>query len=331
MKYDDLADDIPEDHGRWVHGEYTRSKSEPKLKKEFPMTPKTIKRSVLFGALAIFALITGLNTVYIVPEGHVAVVKHTGEAVRQEEPGLKFKTPYLENTIEFEVRERKTTRTLAGATGNQLPVTAIVSINWTVNRSAAIDLYKQYGGIEQFETRVLNPRMESAAKAAIAHFRADEIIRDRQTVVADIFKEIKSVTSTLPINITTAQLEDITLPEIYMNSILAKEKAREDAEREKHTLVQQKLIAQQEVQSAEAERDANMARADGNAYRTLKEATSEAKAIALIQEQLAKSPVYVDLVRAKAWNGVRSHTVLGSDTNLLVGVGTGNMPAGGTK
>lgn len=329
MKYDDLTDDIPDE---WDRGRYTRSqpKTEP-LKKDFIMKPKTIKRSIVFGTLAIFALIVGLNTVYIVPEGHVAVVKRTGEAVRQEEPGLRFKTPFLEFTEEFEVRERITAQTLAAATGNQLPATAIVSINWTVNREAAIDLFKQYGGIEQFESRVLNRRMASAAKAAIAHFRADEIIRDRQKVVADIFKEIKSVTGDLPINITTAQLEDIQLPGTYMKSILAKEQAREDAEREKHSLVQQKLVAQQEVQSAEAERDANKARADGNAYRTLTEATAEAAAIELIQEQLAKSPVYVDLVRAKAWNGVRSHTVLGGDSNLLVGVGTSGAMSGGTK
>jgi len=285
---------------------------------------KTLKRSAWFGVLAIVATVIGLNTVYVVPEGHVYVVNRTGEAVRQEEPGLRFKTPFLENTVEFEVRERKTPRTLAAATGNQLPATAVVSINWTVNRSAAIDLYKQYGGIEQFESRVLIPRMESASKAAIAHFRADEIIRDRQTVVADIFKEIQAVTATLPITISTAQLENIDLPKSYLASILAKEKAREDAEKEKHTLVQQKLQAQQTVQTADADRDALKSRADGVAYKTLVEAEAEAKAIALIQEQLAKSPVYVDLVRAKSWNGVRSHTVLGSDTNLLVGVGTGS-------
>lgn len=295
------------------------------------MTPKAIKRSVVFGALAIFALITGLNTVYIVPEGHVAVVNHTGEAVRQEEPGLRFKTPYLENTVLFEVRERITAQTLAAATGNQLPATAVVSINWTVNRSAAIDLYKKYGGIEQFESRVLNRRMASAAKAAIAHFRADEIIRDRQTVVADIFKEIQAVTQDLPINITTAQLEDIQLPEIYMNSILAKEKAREDAEREKHTLVQQKLQAQQLVQTADADRDALKSRADGVAYKTLVEAKAEAEAIELVNAQLAKSPVYVDLVRAKAWNGVLPTTVLSRDGSVLYGIGVGSGTAGGTK
>lgn len=300
------------------------------------MNPKTIKRSVVFGVLALVALIVGLNTVYIVPEGHVVVVKYTGKAVRQEEPGLRFKNPLLESIVEFEVRERKTVRTMAAATGNQLPAKAIVSINWTVNRSAAIDLYKQYGGIGQFETRVLIPRMESAAKAAIAHFQANEIIQDRQAVVGDIFKEIKTVTSTLPISISTAQLEDITLPGVYMESILAKEKAREDAAREQHNLDRQKLEAQQEVQSADAKRDSIKSLADGNAYRVrieaeatafriLTEYTGRANGVELLAAQL--TPEYIAYLRAQTWDGAYPTHMLSEGMDVLLGLGTDRGPA----
>jgi regulator of protease activity HflC (stomatin/prohibitin superfamily) len=302
------------------------------------MTPKGIKRGVVFGVLSIVALILGLNTIYIVPEGHVAVVNYTGKAVRQEEPGLQFKNPILESYVTFEVRERKSQETLAASTGNQLPATAIVSINWTVNRSAAIDLYRQYGGIEQFEDRVLNPRMRSAAKAAIAHFRADQIIRDRQLVVADIFAEIQAVTADLPISISTAQLEDITLPSTYMDSILAKEKAREDAEREKHSLVQQKLVAQQKVQTAEAKRDAIKAVADGNAYsvrvaaeaesfRILTEYTGRSEGVDLLAAQL--TPEYIEYLRAQGWDGRLPTTMLSKDSEVLYGIGTGVAPVMG--
>ena len=304
------------------------------------MTPKGIKRGVVFGVLGIVALVLGLNTIYIVPEGHVAVIKYTGKAVRQEEPGLRFKNPLLESYVEFEVRERKSQETLAASTGNQLPATAIVSINWTVNRSAAIDLYKQYGGIEQFEDRVLNPRMRSAAKAAIAHFRADQIIRDRQTVVAEIFKEIQAVTADLPISISTAQLEDIELPGTYMDSILAKEQARENAEREKHKLVQQKLEAQQTVQTADAKRDAIKSIADGQAYevrvaaeaeafRVLTEYTGRAEGVALLAEQL--TPEYIAYLRAQTWDGAYPTHMLSESMDMLLGLGMGVSPATTTK
>ena len=291
----------------------------------------TAKKSWASGIITLALLVTYLS-VYIVPEGHIAVVNFTGKAVRQENPGLRVKIPFIETIEVIEVRERKNVETMPAATGNQLPTTAVVSINWTVNKSAAIDLYIKYGGIDQFEERVLNPRMKSAAKAAIAHFRADQIIRDRQAVVAEIFKEIVAVTGDLPITITTAQLEDIQLPISYMDSILAKERAREDAAREQHNLDRQKLKAQQKVQTAEANRDAIIAVADGNAYKVrveaeaqayyvLTEYTERAKGVNLLAEQL--TPVYIEYLRARKWNGVLPKTMLSEGSEVLYGINTG--------
>jgi regulator of protease activity HflC (stomatin/prohibitin superfamily) len=297
---------------------------------EKTMSPKAIKRTIIYGIIGLFAVIGLVGTIYVVPEGHVAVVKYTGKAVRQENPGLQFKKPILEDYEIVEVRERKNVEEMNVATGNQLPATAIVSINWTVNKEAAIDLYIQYGGLAQFEERVLDPRMRSAAKAAIAHFRADQIIRDRQTVVAEIQAGIVEVTQDLPINITMTQLEDIQLPGTYMESILLKEKAREDAEREKHALVQQKLVAQQTVQTADAKRDAIKSIADGQAYevrvraeaeafRVLTEYNGRAEGVEALAAQL--TPDYIAYVRAQTWNGVFPTHVLSEGAEVLLGLG----------
>ena len=197
---------------------------------------RKIKRLAGWGIGALVAVILGFGTVYVVPEGHVAVVKFTGKADRQEAPGMRVKIPIIEDVEIFEVRERKNAEQMAAATANQLPATAVVSINWTVNEEAAIDLFIRYGGLPQFEERVLDPRLRSAAKAAISRFAADQIIRDRLTVVAEIQKEIVEATAGLPITISTTQLEDVDLPPAYLDAILAKEKAREDAEREVEVL-----------------------------------------------------------------------------------------------
>ena len=300
---------------------------------------KIAKWSVL-GTVTFVALLTAWSGLYTVPEGHVTVVKKFSEAVRQENPGLQFKIPFIETTDEFEVRERKNVEEMSVATANQLPATAVVSINWTVNKEAALELYVRYGGLAQFEDRVLDPRMRSAAKAAISRYRADQLIRDRLIVVAEIQKEILEAMAGLPITVNTTQLEDITLPDTYMASILAKEKAREDAEREKHTLVQQKLVAQQLVQSAEAERDAVKAKADGAAYQIVKQATADAErtrlaadaeafrilteytgraeGVQLLDSQL--TPLYNDYLRAQKWNGALPRMMLGSDSNILLSV-----------
>lgn len=281
-------------------------------------------------AIGVFLLIIGaFMTFYIVPEGHVAVVKFTGKADRVVQPGFHSKWPFLETTETFEIRERKNAEEMAAATANQLPATAIISMNWTVNRDAAMDLFIKYGGLAQFEERVLDPRMRSASKAAISRYRADQIIRERQRVVAEIHHEIALVTETLPIAISNVQLENISLPQQYLDSILAKEKAREDAEREKHTLAQQKLRAQQEVQTAEAERDARKAKADGQAYEKRTLAEAEAYSVRVVYEgraegiQALKAQItdgYIDYLKAQTWNGQLPQTMMGGDVSALLGL-----------
>ena len=48
------------------------------------------------------------------------------------------------------------------------------------------------------------------------------------------------------------------------------------------------------------------------------EAIAEAEAIRLVNLELAKSPLYIDLVRAKAWNGALPQTMLGGETGTLL-------------
>lgn len=250
----------------------------------------------------------------------IGVVQKFGKSVRMESPGFHWKTPWVESVVELEVRERVDGENLSAATANQLPTTAQVTMNWSLNKSAVMDTYIQYGSLDQFVSRIVMPRLRSASKAAISRFRADQIIRDRLAVVAEIRQEMDKATETLPIQISSIQLENLTLPAAYMKSVEEKEQARENAEKEKHKLAQQKLVAQQQVQSAEAQRDANKALADGNAYRTLTESEAEAQAIALINEQLARSPAYVKLVEAKRWDGVLPRTMLGDGSGVLLGL-----------
>ncbi len=282
----------------------------------------SVKKIVALSIAGFLALVMAWDGWYIVPEGHVGIEKRFGKAVLQTDPGLRFKLPIVVRVEEIEVRQRKNVETLASATQNQLPFTADVSINWTVHKDAAMALFIEYGGLAQFEARVLDPKLRSSAKAAMARFPADQLIRNRALAVDEIMQELTTATEGLPITINSPQIEDIKLPATYMEAVMAKEKAREAAETEKHNLTRQKWEAQQQVQTANATRDSNMALADGNAYRLRIEAAAEAEAISLVNEQLAKSPAYVELVKAKAWDGKLPQTMLADGTNMLVSIGT---------
>ncbi len=269
----------------------------------------------IIGLLVLFLL---LGSVYTVEEGHVGIVKRWSKAIDQVGPGLHVKIPIADSIERIEVRQRKNVEDLAAATKNQLPTTATVSINWTVNRNSAMELFIHYGGLDQFESRILDPKLRSAAKAAISQFQADELIRNRQAAVAAIMDGMAQELEGFPVTVNSPQIENLSLPNAYLQAVEEKEKAREDAEKEKHKLDQQRLIAQQAVNSAEANAEAKRLEADAEAYRVLTEAQAEADAIRLINEQLGRSPLYVDLVRAKRWDGVLPQTVLGEGVGAFL-------------
>jgi regulator of protease activity HflC (stomatin/prohibitin superfamily) len=126
-----------------------------------------------------------------------------------------------------------------------------------------------------------------------------------------------------PVEVNSPQIENIVLPEQYLTAVMAKEQARENTAKEQHVLNQQKLIAQQAVQTAEADRDAQIARADGQAYQTRTEAAADADALLLrataeaaglqkIADALAGSPTLIEYEQVKKWAGQVPTTVLGN-------------------
>lgn len=300
----------------------------PKIK------PPSIKLAV---SGAIFALIlsAAMGTVFTVDEGHVGIVKRFGKAIDQVDPGIHMKVPFMDDVVEIEVRTRKNVETMNAATAEQMPMKAVTAVNWTVTRSAAIDLYKQYGGLDQFEQRILDPRLRSASKAGLAEFKAEKIIQNRNAAIHRIEELLEEETAGLPIELGDVQIEDINLPQKYIQSIETKQTELNLAAAEKHKLERQKLEAQREVNTANAQRDATKAKADGEAYKIRAEAEAqayaikekgeaEASAIKAKADAIAKNQTLVEYMRAQQWDGQMPSTLMGGDQSILWNMDAGN-------
>ena len=259
--------------------------------------------------------ILAFGAIVIVEEGHVGIVKRWGKAVAQLDPGFHLIYPVADRIEEIEVRQRKNVEELRAATANQLAITASVSIDWTANRESAMQLLIRYGGLDQFEARILDPKLRSAAKAALSRFPADRLIRNRQEAVAAIMANMTAELEGFPITINSPRIENIGLPPQYAEAVLEKERSRE-----KHALERQRLIALQAVNSADANARAKRIEAEAEAFRVTTEAKAEAEAIRLVNAQLERSPRYIELTRAKRWNGVLPATMVGSNVTPLLSI-----------
>ncbi|MCL1037366.1 prohibitin family protein [Shewanella submarina] len=277
--------------------------------------------------VAVIAL-GAMQVFYTIDEGHVGIVKRFGEATDQVNPGLHFKVPFADGVEELEIRTRKNQEQLKASTHEQMPVQAEVSVNWTVVRSEAFELYKNYGGLDQFENRILDPRLRSATKDAMARFKAEQIVQNRGQVIQKIEETLMDTMKEFPVKLDSVQIENLVLPPKYLQSIETKQTEKNLAAAEMHRLERQKLEAQREVNTAEAKRDAERARADGRAYAITTEAKAEAEAIRLKglaeadainrkAEAIKQSRVLVDYVKAQQWDGKLPTTVMGGDQDIL--------------
>jgi len=266
-------------------------------------------KSIVVVAIGVIVL---FSSVYTVNEGHIGIVKRFSEAKEQVNPGLHFKVPFIDMVEEIEVRTRKNEEKMASSTKEQMPVTVIVSVNWTVDKTAALELYRQYGGLNQFENRILDPRFRSATKDVIPQYDAERLIQDRagaiQAIELSFIEEMKE----FPVTVDNIQIENIKLPAKYLTSIETKQTEKNLADAEKHKLARQNLEAQRGVNTAKA-------RADGIKLVAIAEAESirikglaEAEAITAKAKALGNNPLIVKLTEAQNWDGKLPETMLGS-------------------
>lgn len=278
--------------------------------------------------LIVILLMIAWQCFYTIQEGNVGILKRWGKAVEQVKPGLHFKVPFMENVETIEVRTRKNEETLPAASKEQMPLKVEVSVNWTVQSAFAMELFSKYGGLSQFEARIVDPRIRSAAKDAMAKYTAEELVVNRSLAIQDIetilFEEMKD----FPVTMDSVQIENIILPQKYINSIEIKQTEKNLADAEEHKLRRQETTSRQTVNTAKADRDADMARADGQAYKVKVEADAQAHAIEVKGKAEAEamtekvksvgdSKTLVEYVRAQNWNGVLPTTMMGSDQSVL--------------
>ncbi|MGD8305882.1 MAG: prohibitin family protein [Ignavibacteria bacterium] len=308
------------------------------------MTNKTAIKAVVGGFIALISLIAVILAIYTVDEGKVGIVKRWGEAIKQVDPGLHFKVPFTDSVEELETRTRKyqiklqastTGKTTEGTTELQMPSAVIVSANWNIPKESALEIYKQYGSLQQYEDRILDPRVIKATKTAFAKYAIEQIISNREQVTDEIAAELTESLSSHLATMTDINLEDVNFPQKIKEAVEKKQTSKLEKEAEEYKLQKQNLEAQRSVNTANAERDAAKARADGEAYKRITEAKADAEAIRMkgnaeasaIKAKAAalhNNPLIIELTKAQNWNGELpkwmtsgSNTLMQIDTNSV--------------
>ena len=253
--------------------------------------------------------------VYRIDAGHVGIVKRFGNVVNVVDPGLHVKVPYADTVEEMEVRERAFSKVLSAASQDPLELPIEVTVNWLVKRSNVQDLYIQFGSLDQFETRIIQPRLNDAVKGVTSGYTVNDLLRKRgeyrdrsQSAFAERMPD--------DIQITGFSIVNIGFPPEYTKAIRDKQVAREGAETERFVLERQKLTTTQVTQTAIAQRDADKARADGRAYEIKVQGEAQAEAVRSLGQALVSNPLVVEYRKIEKWHGNFPTTFMGGEQGV---------------
>jgi regulator of protease activity HflC (stomatin/prohibitin superfamily) len=265
-------------------------------------------------AVALLVLSSVWQAAFNTQAGTVDIVLRWGAPVRVTEPGLNFKLPFAETRHTVELRERAFVRTYESASRDPMELKVEVALNWAVNREHVIQLYNQFGHLEQFEQRIIAPRLPDAVKAVVSRFAVNELLTKR-TELRDQAKEAAfKVIPQQIITITGFSVTNVEFPKAYTQQIAAVQVAREAANAQEQELRKQNFKAQEVFNTAKAQADATKAQADAEAYSIMIKGKAQLDIQQRQAEILKGNPLLIDWERAqKLVPGVLPQTFVGGD------------------
>jgi prohibitin 2 len=272
-----------------------------------PVWDKIIGHSVL--ALVVLIFLIACWPLSSVPTGSRGVVTQFGRIIGIEPEGLVALWPWQKLAL-FSIRaESAQIDNAEGATNDTQPVRVSLTVRYSVFPDKVSDVYEKYS-----HTGDLSNYVETAThevfKAVTARYAAPDLVGQRAKVSDDINQALQAKLAVYDAHVISIDMRSFSFQESYMQAI--NEKVRQEQLR---LVAENKLLttqAEQKSRVAIAEADASTvkARADGDAYATLKNAEAQAEALKIQNQALAQNHdvlelrrIEVDRVRADKWDG----------------------------
>ncbi len=226
--------------------------------------------------LAVAALLALLGSVYVVNEGHTAIVLNLGRVARTDVgPGLHFKWPLVESARVFDRRlqvldaepERYLTSEKKDVSVDFFAIGLISDVR---------TFYRATGGDESIAVQRLAPIIKDSLRNEINARTLQQVVSgDRNEMVARQLGAINRGAGTLGVKIVDIRIKRIDLPtggevieQVYRRMRAQRQQVAAQLRAEGEELSQEiraEADRQQQVIMAEAERDAQKLRGEGDA------------------------------------------------------------------
>lgn len=247
---------------------------------------------VLFYGLC--GLIIFFSSWYTIDVGYRGVLTTFGKPdMNVKTEGFHLKIPFIQDITKMEVRTQKYQAELTASSKDLQDVATTIAINYHLIPEKVPNIYRDLG--LGYSDTVIMPLEQEANKGIIATFTAEELITKREQVRQAMKEVLTKRLLERNIIVEDVSIINFKFSESFSQAIEAKVTAEQNALREQNNLKVVEFQAQQRVEQAKG----------------------ESQAIQIINEQLQKSPQYINYLTIQKWNGIMPLS-LGSGTLLSI-------------
>ena len=281
--------------------------------REYIERKKMMRTGFTIGGAVVAGLI-GLTVLggswYTVDQGERGVILRNGAITGTADPGLGFKLPIVDTVVDIDIRTRANLyENVMAYSRDQQTAGLNVSVNYRVPADQVLNVYENYGSVENLRSRVLDRKVFDQTKNVFGQFNAVTAIQERARLVADVQMAIQNAVQG-PIIIESVQIENIDFSDAYENSIEQRMLAEVEVQKIQQNAEREKVQAEIKVIQAQADADARVAQATAEAKAITLTGNAEAEAINARGRALRDNPSLIELVSAERWNGVLPTTMV---------------------
>jgi regulator of protease activity HflC (stomatin/prohibitin superfamily) len=241
---------------------------------------------LIVAVIVVIVLLVALKqSVNIIQQGQVGVVKRLGEYRLTHDPGLAIITPFIDQLVNVDMRE-------VPIPGDRQTVITKDNVSVSVNATIftqVVDAKQALFSVKNFGVAI-DALARTALRSVIGTMTLDQALSERERINADVQQHMEMVTDKWGTRISRIEIVEIAPPAEILKALALQKQA--DQEKRARILesegIQQSAVnvadgeAQAAVKQADGERQAAVLRAQGEKEAAILEAQGRAQAVATV-------------------------------------------------
>lgn len=269
-------------------------------------------------ALVVALVMIGISCFSSVPTGYTGILTTFGRVENETmEAGFHLKAPW-QSIVKMNNQEQRKSFTLEAFSSDIQQVNVSGSINYNIDKTTAMTLYREVG--TAYADTLIIPRLYENTKAVFSHYKAEELISNRDALSDEIRDMMIADMKGYGVNVLSISIEDVDFTDVFTTAVEAKQvasqnKLKAETEQEQQTMEARAAAERRQIE-AEAQAEVERINADAEAYRIKTQSEAEAEANKKIAESLSEQ--LIEYNYANSWNGQLPSTFVGDGDAIPV-------------